>query len=379
MISVELLSGDMNISAEGTVTYVDGKRIYAFGHQFLDEGSTDLPFARANVVALLPSLNSSFKIAAPGPWAGTIVSDRSTAIAGELGLRGHTVPVSISVRSASSGSHDYHMQSVDDPFLTPFILQTALFAALDATERSIGAQTVRLEERVDFQNNLPPLVVHDIFSGDAGLAQQAAVGAMTELRFVMGSGFSNLRLKAVSFTVEPIETKRDVRIAQVWASRPDVRPGEVEDITVLFEGDNGVRFTRTASYRVPVGAPLGELYITVSDANVLNFAEFTGVEQSAARSPAQLIRLVNRYRGSAAAYVRVWRQEPAFSVSGALPGRELTDPPPSVALILADPSASAVSSAPRAFSLGSGLAEFALPAGDYAVSGSQTIQVNISE
>lgn len=379
MISVELLSGDMNISAEGTVTYIDGKRIYAFGHQFLNEGSTDLPFARANVVALLPSLNSSFKIAVPGAWAGTIVSDRSTAIAGELGLRGHTVPVSISIRSAASGSHEYHMHSVDDPFLTPFILQTALFAALDTTERTIGAQTLRLEERIDFQNNLPPLVVHDIFSSDGGLAQQAAVSAMTALRFVLGSGFSNLRLKDVSFAVEPIEAKRDVRIAQVWASRSDVRPGEPVDITVLFEGDDGIRFTRTAAYRVPVGAPLGTLYITVSDADLLNFAEFTGIEQSAAHSPAQLIRLVNQFRGSAAAYVRVWRQEPAFNVSGALPGQELTDPPPSIALILADPSAAAASSAPRAFSLGSSLAEFTLPAGDYAVSGAQTIQVNISE
>ncbi|MGH9652005.1 MAG: SpoIVB peptidase S55 domain-containing protein, partial [Bryobacteraceae bacterium] len=112
MISVELLSGDMNISAQGTVTYIDGKRIYAFGHQFLNEGSTDLPFTRASVVALLPSLNSSFKIAIPGKWAGTIVSDRSTAIAGELGLHGHTVPVTIAIHSSASGSHQYHMQSV---------------------------------------------------------------------------------------------------------------------------------------------------------------------------------------------------------------------------------------------------------------------------
>ena len=47
MIAVELLSGDMSIGAEGTVTAVDGKSIYAFGHQFMSVGNTELPFARA--------------------------------------------------------------------------------------------------------------------------------------------------------------------------------------------------------------------------------------------------------------------------------------------------------------------------------------------
>ena len=41
MISVQLMSGDLNVSADGTVTYVDGKKIYAFGHRFLSAGSTD--------------------------------------------------------------------------------------------------------------------------------------------------------------------------------------------------------------------------------------------------------------------------------------------------------------------------------------------------
>ena len=56
MISVQLMSGDMAVGADGTVTYVDGNRVYAFGHRFLDAGQTDLPFARAEVMALFPAL-----------------------------------------------------------------------------------------------------------------------------------------------------------------------------------------------------------------------------------------------------------------------------------------------------------------------------------
>jgi hypothetical protein len=85
MISVQLLSGDMSVGADGTVTAIDGDRVYAFGHRFLAEGPTDLPFALAEVLALLPNLSSSFKISTAREWMGAITADRDTAISGLTG------------------------------------------------------------------------------------------------------------------------------------------------------------------------------------------------------------------------------------------------------------------------------------------------------
>src|SRR5258708_10771889 len=76
MISVDLLSGDLSIGAEGTVTEVDGKKIYAFGHRFLAVGQTELPFARAEVITLLPNLAASLQIATPLHCLGSITQDR---------------------------------------------------------------------------------------------------------------------------------------------------------------------------------------------------------------------------------------------------------------------------------------------------------------
>ena len=39
MISVQLLAGDLSVGASGTVTYIEGSRIYAFGPRCLDVGS----------------------------------------------------------------------------------------------------------------------------------------------------------------------------------------------------------------------------------------------------------------------------------------------------------------------------------------------------
>ncbi len=379
MISVQLLSGDWGISADGTVTYVDGQKVYAFGHRFLDGGPIEYPFARSEVVALLPMLNTSFKLCVPREWIGAILSDRATAVAGIAGRKAATIPLAISVHGQNTGDHDYHMQVVNDRLLTPFITQTAIFSAIDATQRTLGAGTLRLRGRVEFDNNLPPLIVQDIFVSDSGLAQQVSTDAVVTLGFVLGAGFTDLHIRQMSYDLAPTDVKRQMRIAQVWASRHDVRPGDTLQITALLEGENGIELTRTATYQVPVGAPLGPLNLTVSDANGLNTPDFAGLSQTALHSPAELIRVINDFRGSEAAYVRIWRQQPSFTISGPMPGGDISDPPPSVMLVLADPSNSATTSQAQTLTRGSQVAEIKLPVDGFVVSGSRTIQVEVKE
>ncbi len=92
MISVELMTGDMSVGADGTLTAIDGNKVYAFGHRFLAVGPTDLPFTRSEVIALLANVNTSFKISSARELMGVISQDRDTAIAGSLGNRARNGP-----------------------------------------------------------------------------------------------------------------------------------------------------------------------------------------------------------------------------------------------------------------------------------------------
>jgi hypothetical protein len=379
MISVQLISGDMAMGADGTVTYIDGKRIYAFGHRFLDVGATELPFARSEVITVVPTLNSSFKLSTPKEWAGTILSDRGTGIAGEIGRDAHTIPATIAIHSPSTGTHSYHMQLVNDRLLTPFLAQTALFSAIDATEQTLGAGTIRLHTHIQFEGALPALDLHDMFVSDSGLALQVSGDAVTTLAFLLSSGFDNLHVKDMHFEIEPVQTKRQLYITQAWTSAHEVKPGDSVTVTARLAGENGVAMMREAVYRVPVGAPAGLLNFTISDANTQNFPDFGGMNASSAHTASDLIGLLNQYRGSEAAYLRVWRFEPAFTISGPSPGGELTDPPPSVMLILADPSESPTSNTAQVNTRGSGIAEIRIPVDGYVVSGAKTVQVEVKE
>ena len=262
MISAQLLSGDYSISADGTVTLIDGDRIYAFGHRFMDSGPSDVPFARAEVLALLPNLSSSFKISAAREWMGTLTDDRSTAVSGLMGRRAAMAPVEIHV-----GKNVYRMQVVQDRVMTPLVTQMALFSAIDATERAQGSATFSVTGHLDFEGG--SVRVDNVYSGDVAVAALAALGVGTSLNYAMGSGFDAFKLKGVTLDVGVVERKKQMQIVDIAAPR-NVRPGGDVELIVTLAGENGVELQHRVLYRVPVGAPLGPINFTAADASTTN-------------------------------------------------------------------------------------------------------------
>ncbi len=364
MISVHLMSGDMNVNADGTVTAVDGDKIYAFGHRFMATGPTDLPFASAEVLALLPNLANSFKISQATEWMGSITADRDTAISGIVGRRASMAPIEIRV-----GKNDYRMNVARDPILTPLVAQMAVFSAIDSTERSVGAATYAVRGHADFEGGTVQL--DNVYSGDVNTATMASLGVSTPLSYALTSGFDALRLKSLTLEITPTETHNQLQIADAFAPR-QVHPGDDVEISVVLSGENGAETVKKTSYRVPVGAPAGLMYLTVSDASSANLFQFQGTLGTQARSSAQVFSLLNGLRSNTSAYVRVWRADAAYSMDG----RDLPDPPASVATILgrSQPGAAALAS-----TRGAKVAEIEIPAGENLVTGSKTIQIEVKE
>jgi hypothetical protein len=371
MISVDLLSGDLTIGAEGTVTEVDGKRIYAFGHRFMSVGETELPFARAEVLTLLPNLAASFKISTAREWMGTITQDRSTSIYGELGRKADTVPVALTVKDGRRAPIAYHMQLVNDRVLSPFILQMAVYSAIDATERTLGLASYSLRGAVEFQRGVQPLRLDNTYSGDFNVPVQASTGVSSPVAYLMAAGFDTLKVKDITLEIEASERKRALQIDQVAASPKEVHPGQQVQLAVTLTGENGVEVQKSLSYTVPVGAPYGSLNFTVADATSSNLLDYQQLASTAPKSPTQLVAFLNMLRPNTNAYVRVWRTDPAFQVQGV----DLPDPPASVGLILNKAQATQGLWFPH----GSKIDELQIPTGNIVVNGSKTVAVDVKE
>jgi hypothetical protein len=370
MISVQLMSGDMSVGADGTVTWIDGRRIYAFGHRFLAVGATAMPFARAEVLTLLPNLNSSFKVSSARELMGTILQDRNSAVSGELGMQADMVPVSVSVLRGGRPFDSYQMRMVRDSLLSPLLVQMAIFSTIDATERTVGASSFRVSGDMDFQGAAAPIHLDNMFASDNGSAMQASLSAAIPLAYILQSGFDSLKLSKVAITVESYDAKKQLQIDRVVSSKRTVRPGEEIEIGTVLTGDNGVEITRQNRYRVPIGAEPGQLYFTVADSNTTNLTEFRQLLTSSPKSVGQLVSTVNSLRTNTKAYIRVWRADPAYQVEGG----DLPAPPPSVSLVLGQPAAGSILQTRN-----SKVAELEISAGQVMISGSKTIQVEVKE
>ena len=370
MISVQLMSGDLSVGADGTVTYIDGNRVYAFGHRFLAVGSTALPFARADVITLLPNINTSFKLSTAREWMGTISRDGDTALSGELGKRAGMVPVSVGIVRGGQAVDSYQMQMVDDPLLSPLLIQMAVYSVIDSTERTVGAASIRVTGQIDFQNAPAPVRLDNLFAADNGAALQVSLNAAIPVAYVMQSGFSALRLKRVALEIEAFDQKKQLNIDSVSVSRHEVRAGDRVRLNVVLTGDNGSETVRQVDYQVPIGAPPGPLYFTVADAGTANITDFRQVLTSTPHSAGQLITTVNNLHPNNKAYVRVWRPDAAFQLEGV----DMPSLPPSAAMVLegSQPMVAGISQVRN-----SRIAEMEIDGGGMVISGVKTIQVEV--
>ena len=90
-MSVGYSSGDLAVGAVGTVAYVDGDRVWGFGHPFENSGLRSLLLQDAYVYTVISNPNagddtgSTYKLAAVGHDLGTISNDASAAVVGRTG------------------------------------------------------------------------------------------------------------------------------------------------------------------------------------------------------------------------------------------------------------------------------------------------------
>jgi hypothetical protein len=97
--------GDLWWGGVGTVTYVNGQNVIAFGHPMTMQGPSYLYLSNAWVESVWPSAISAYKLAAPGAARGTLTQDRAAAVMGVTGaLPAETLITARAVDTASGHS-----------------------------------------------------------------------------------------------------------------------------------------------------------------------------------------------------------------------------------------------------------------------------------
>ena len=233
-LGAQLVGGDFDISALGTVTLVEGNRMLAFGHPLLELGDIDVPMTGAYVYDILPSVMISNKIMSGTQVVGRISRDTQTAIAGEIGAATDRLPVTIEVVDRDRGSsRQFHLQVARVRELLPGLTALSVVTAIDETRGRVSRGTARVVTEIEADGR--PTLTREEFSYSAGDVAMAAMPAVVRpLSMFTDSPFGKLRLRRVTVRVEAEQERRTATIERVTIPQSRVKAGDEITVSVTL-------------------------------------------------------------------------------------------------------------------------------------------------
>jgi len=275
-MGVGYASGDLTVGAVGTVAYVDGDRVWSFGHSLDTAGRRSLLLQDAYVYRVISNplsvgdLGSTYKLAAASHDVGSLTNDAVSSVVGRLGAPPPTVPVRVTARDRDTTARQSVTTNVadetdvDEPLgssLVSLIAPLAVTQAASGVLKSSPAKTsgdmciaIRVRELRD------PLRFCNRYVGDsAGLAAEglgnvvatsAAADAESALSIISGYTGRALHVTSVDAGLR-IERGADLAYMRDLDLPRRARAGQEVTARITVQRLRGPREVRRVKVRIP--------------------------------------------------------------------------------------------------------------------------------
>ena len=273
-VGVQLVRGDVSLGALGTVTYVDGDRILAFGHPFLKRGPTGFLMTNAYIFTTIRGLESSFKVGATGEVIGTISQDRGAGVAGEMNRFPGIVPMRMNIRSAESGDgREMAVQIVQDEEIMPILATASLLNAIDKAIDRTGSGTARITFEVAARG-MPGETYkrENMFYSPENVAEASLAEFYELIAFLASNPHNPVTIMDIRADIDVSSERRTARILSARPVQISARPGETIDIEVKLKPYRSETITRTVSFTVPKEQNTGTLSLSVRGGGFFSLA-----------------------------------------------------------------------------------------------------------
>jgi hypothetical protein len=332
-----MITGDFDMSGIGTVTHIDGKRVWGWGHPFFGMGGCEFPLMTGYTHLILSRSSISFKMGSPIRTVGVINADVSTCIAGWIDRVPDMLPVRSTVVREGEAARTFNVKIVRNRILTPQLATMALVNCIDQEGDFPEEVTARLKLKIDVEGR-DPIVIDDLYSGPmyAGAKGPQAMYGPTALilQMILGNSFQNVRVKGIDVTTDVEAGRRSADIESVELESDVLAPGDTLKATVQLRPYKGIRQRMTLALPLPVDLPDGPYTAFIGDD--LNNARAILRDNPQLGMPQSVDALFQAIQVQASAkrtslVVRV----PVGGAGVTLGGKTLPDLPPSMVHILA--------------------------------------------
>ncbi|MFQ5721186.1 MAG: SpoIVB peptidase S55 domain-containing protein [Candidatus Aminicenantales bacterium] len=340
-VGVQLISGDLSMAAIGTVTYVDGNKILAFGHPVYNLGSVDYAMTKAKVITIVPSFSTSFKLAVPDVIVGRFSQDRTSGLFGEVGKIPRLVPLNIKILNDKGQIRDFKIKVVEDKILTPFLINFSLANLLTVEERSTGDLSLEAKGNIYLENGMS-VHIEDLYSGNFDSSITNLANLMTAVvYFLTNNEFEKLGIHRIDLNIRSSEEVKLAYLEKVWLNKYEAFPGERIHVKIYSRTFRGKSVIQEVGLPVP-HLPTGAVFdLVIADAASMHQIELSQYQSQAfiPRSLNQLIRILSNLRKNNRIYFKIIASKPGLF----LKGEEMPNLPPTMKFMFSSPRAAASS------------------------------------
>lgn len=243
-VAVALAVGDITIAGTGTVSRVEGNRVTAFGHPMLGIGDVALAMCSAEIVTILPSNLNSMKVSNVGEVIGTLLQDRLSAVAGELGPGPAMIPVEV-----ATPRRTLKFSIVRHPQIAPLVVAVGVTQAVVSSNDSGFSEGFRVSTRINFPGE-SPLETTMLYAGPQGFAT-GLEEFLQKLNATLQNPFERIFPDSVSVHIEPLKNRPWGYLDQFQPSATRVRAGGTVGFQLTGRDHQGAAMTENVRCDVP--------------------------------------------------------------------------------------------------------------------------------
>lgn len=337
-LSVALVTGDFDLSGIGTVTHVDGDRVYGWGHPLMGLGECEFPLMTGYIHTVCPRQTVSFKLGSPLRMLGTIHADVSTCIAGRLGKTPDLLPISMSIsRQPGEGAKTFNVEVVRQRSLVAQLVFTALTNSVDMQGELPEELTAELRAVIDVEGQ-GAVVIEDTFSGGSVSGGRAPAALYNPVAAVVNmlanNSFRPVRVNRIECVTRLKPGRCTAEIDAIELDADTYAAGETVKGSVFIKPYRGPRKRVAIELPLPKDLPDGTYTATVCDG--VTHARQTLRERPHLNNPQSLQHVIENLRlQTGARRTQIVVRVPTGPSGVALhDGRTLPDLPPGVAQVL---------------------------------------------
>jgi hypothetical protein len=264
-VAASLTTGDVVLTALGTVTWRDADRVLAFGHPFLRRGQTSLYMHPAYIYGVVPSRELSFKIGAPaGPPLGSFTVDRQGGIGGTIGKPAQSFAVDVRVRDENlARERTLKVEVIRDPELAPILTAVCVVQAMQEVMDRTGGGSATIGWSLQADGLGREVSRDDMVYSAGDVTGEAAAGPLFVLDALLRNDFGALTPRALKINITVSDERRTARLTGLRCDATKLKPGDTLKLTATLQPYRGQPYTRELTLLVPRSTPAGRFVLDV--------------------------------------------------------------------------------------------------------------------